>query len=401
MASPEIVPRTPQRVLMTTDTVGGVWTYSLDLCRGLAEHGVQVVLATMGAPLSTTQRASIAQLSSVQVFESTYKLEWMDDPWADVDHAGEWLRELASALRPDIVHLNGYAHGALRFAAPVRVPVIVVAHSCVLSWWRAVKGEDAPAEWNTYRQRVATGLDAADLVVAPTQAMLDAVRLHYRPGSATRVIANGRDPFGFVPGVKEPLVFAAGRLWDEAKNLAALDACNSDLPWPIYVAGATRHPDGRDATDGRAWSGVTLLGALPPWEVARWMSRASIYALPARYEPFGLSALEAALSGCTLVLGDIDSLREVWGDSAVYVDPDDPEALGRALRNLMRAPAVRATLAGRARLRAGQLTARRMAQAYFHAYAELMGQRQAAAPPPPPPPRRRATGPGHEPRRLV
>ncbi len=32
--------------------------------------------------------------------------------------------------------------------------------------------------------------------------------------------------------------------------------------------------------------------------------------LPARYEPFGLSVLEAALSGCALVLGDIPSLRE-------------------------------------------------------------------------------------------
>jgi glycosyltransferase involved in cell wall biosynthesis len=382
---------------MTTDTVGGVWTYSLDLCQGLARHDVQVALATMGAPLTAEQRTDIERLDNVQVFESTYRLEWMSDPWEDVDCAGEWLGDLASALRPDIVHLGGYAHGALRWPAPV----VVVAHSCVLSWWRAVKGEDAPAEWNTYRRRVATGLDAADLVVAPTQAMLDAVRLHYRPGSATRVIANGRDPFGFVPGVKEPQVFAAGRLWDEAKNLATLDACSPDLPWPVYVAGATRHPDGRDAADHRGCSSVRLLGSLPPWEVAQWMARASIYALPARYEPFGLSALEAALSGCALVLGDIASLREVWGDSAVYVDPGDSEALGRALRNLIGAPAARATLASRARLRASELTARRMARAYFQAYAELGGQRQAGAPPPSRSRLRRAAATGHEQERLV
>ena len=74
-----------------------------------------------------------------------------------------------------------------------------------------------------------------------------------------------------------------------------------------------------------------LLGRL---DERRWPSgwpRAAIYALPARYEPFGLSALEAALSGCALVLGDIPSLREVWGDAAVFVPPDDAGGLRDAL----------------------------------------------------------------------
>jgi glycosyltransferase involved in cell wall biosynthesis len=362
---------------MTTDTVGGVWTYSLDLCQGLARHDVQVALATMGAPLTAEQRTDIERLDNVQVFESTYRLEWMSDPWEDVDCAGEWLGDLASALCPNIVHLGGYAHGALRWPAPV----VVVAHSCVLSWWRAVKGEDAPAEWRTYRQRVEAGLAGADLVVAPTQAMLDAIVSHYRPGGATRVIANGRDPARFTPGVKEKLIFAAGRLWDEAKNLATLDACSADLPWPVYVAGQARHPEGREAA-ASARPGVHRLGTLPQAQVAWWLAKASIYALPARYEPFGLSALEAALSGCALVLGDIPSLREVWGDAAVYVDPGDAGALGRALRGLIQSPATRADLAARARLRAHGFTARRMTRAYLDAYDTLTGQGRERVPGP-------------------
>ena len=64
-----------------------------------------------------------------------------------------------------------------------------------------------------------------------------------------------------------------------------------------------------------------MLGRLSAGELADWYARAAIYALPARYEPFGLSALEAALSGCALVLGDIPSLREIWGDAALFVPP--------------------------------------------------------------------------------
>ena len=56
------------------------------------------------------------------------------------------------------------------------------------------------------------------------------------------------------------------------------------------------------------------------------MGRAAIYALPARYEPFGLSILEAALSGCALVIGDIPSLREIWADAALFVPSDGHDA---------------------------------------------------------------------------
>jgi len=101
-------------------------------------------------------------------------------------------------------------------------------------------------------------------------------------------------------------------------------------------------------------------------------SRASIFASPARYEPFGLAALEAAQAGCALVLGDIPSLREVWGDAALFVPPDDDEALLAALRTASR-PRELHVLASRARARAAryapEATAAGMAQAYGHVLA--------------------------------
>jgi glycogen(starch) synthase len=353
---------------MTADTVGGVFTYALELCRGLADHGVQVVLATMGARLTPAQRARLATMENVQVYESELRLEWMDDPWADVDAAGAWLLELEAVHRPDVIHLNGYAHGAL----PWRAPVLMVAHSCVLSWWRAVKGEDAPPAWDTYRRRVAAGVSRADLLVAPTQAMLDAVARLYGRMDRNRVVYNGRSAPALHVAPRTPIVFSAGRLWDEAKNLAALAACAPQLPWPVYVAGPTRPPGLPDGDPGPASPrGLRLLGTLAPEDMDAWLARAAIYALPARYEPFGLSALEAALSGCALVLGDIDSLREVWGDAAVFVPPDDFEALGHAITALARAPRRRALLAERARARAGRYTARGMTRAYLDIYLEL------------------------------
>src|SRR6185369_6695620 len=102
------------------------------------------------------------------------------------------------------------------------------------------------------------------------------------------------------------------------------------FPGPVRVAGSDRDPDGSQPS----FSNVELLGWLEPQEVGRAMERAAIFAHPARYEPFGLAPVEAALRGCALVLGDIPSLREVWGDAALFVDPTDDDALAGALREL-------------------------------------------------------------------
>jgi glycosyltransferase involved in cell wall biosynthesis len=122
-----------------------------------------------------------------------------------------------------------------------------------------------------------------------------------------------------------------------------------------------------------------MLGRLGAAELAEWYARAAIYALPARYEPFGLSALEAAHSGCALVLGDIPSLREIWGDAAVFVTPDDSRALEAALRELIADPEFRERKASAAYEHAMQYTPRRMAAGYLEAYASVADRRRACA----------------------
>jgi glycosyltransferase involved in cell wall biosynthesis len=354
----------PRKVLMTADTVGGVWTYAVELARGLAEHGVEVALATLGDPLNELQREKVDRIPRLKVFESTFKLEWMEDPWRDVERSGDWLLRLEDRIGPDLIHLNGYMHGSLPWTAPK----LMVGHSCVLSWWRAVKGEAAPEPWNRYAREVAAGLAAADLVVAPSLAMLGALAENYGTLPRTRVILNGRDPKLFKPAAKEPIIFSAGRLWDEAKNLQALERVAPRLPWPVFVAGENHHPDGGEVRPHH----TRLLGRLSQRALAAWLGRAAIYCLPARYEPFGLSVLEAALSGCTLVLGDIPSLREIWRHRAVFVPPDDPEALEEALSRLIADPDRRASLAAGSRARALQLTSERMVEAYLAAYGEVL-----------------------------
>ena len=352
----------PRRILMTCDTVGGVWRYAMDLSRVLCLRGHAVTLAAMGPPPSRAQQTEVAAIPGLAFRSHACKLVWMDEPWRDLREAGAWLLRLADEVRPDIVHANDFGHAALAWPAPV----LTVAHSCVASWWRAVRGVEAPPGWNRYRAHVREALVASDIVVAPSRAMADALAHEYGPLRPVRVIPNG------IHGIahacrKRPLVFGAGRLWDEAKNLSRLAAVAPAVPWPVCIAGQDRAPDGSHAT----FLNVRQLGVLRPAAMQRWFARAAIYALPARYEPFGLSILEAAQAGCALVLGDIASLREFWDGAALFVAPDDDDALRDALLRLIDDDTLRAHFGARARRRAMFMTAGRMADAYLASYEEI------------------------------
>jgi len=357
------MPGTPvpiRRLLMTADTVGGVWTYALELAQALQSYDIDLVLATMGAPLHAQQRTAVQQIENVTLFESAWKLEWMEAPWDDVAAASAWLLDLEALTRPDVVHLNGYAYGAL----PWQSPTLIVGHSCVFSWFAAVKGTAPPADWERYRQEVRRGLHAADLVTAPTAAMLAALRTHYGGFRAAPAIYNGRRMSRFPPLAKKPYILTAGRVWDEAKNIAALAHVAPRLSWPVFVAGEARHPEGGTVR----FRTVQRLGQLAPAELAIWLGHAAIFALPARYEPFGLTVLEAGLAGCALVLGDIPSLRELWDGAALFVPPDRPAPLREMLTELISHPEQRASLGAAARKRGLEYSPARMARGYLEIY---------------------------------
>lgn len=362
----------PAKILMTADTVGGVWTYALELTRALEPHGVEVQLALMGPPPSPTQRDQAAGIPNLSLFKSDYKLEWMADCWADVKRAGEWLLHLANRLCPEVIHLNGYTHANLQWASPA----LVVGHSCVFSWWHDVHGDEPPAEWQRYKNEVTHALRGAHLVVTPTEAMLRALETHYGKVYNGRVIPNGRDAALFRPAEKQQFIFSAGRLWDQAKNVSALADIANELPWPVFVAGdsdAPHHTQQQRTVEKRCYS----LGLLAEADLRNWFGAASIYALPALYEPFGYTPLEAGLSACALVLGDIESLRETWDGAAVFVKPNDTHALKSALLQLIRNKNYRREMARRARERALEYPSERMAKNYLAAYSELLALTQS------------------------
>ncbi|MBV8550533.1 MAG: glycosyltransferase family 4 protein [Acidobacteriaceae bacterium] len=356
-----------KRILLTGDTVGGVWTFTLELAEGLIRRGLEVCLATFGPSAADFQIRSARAMTGLTWIHHSSKLEWMEAPWPDIKRAGQWLTGVALTERPDLIHMNTLCHGDL----PWKIPVVTTVHSCVASWWAAVKQSPLPPEWRHYQQVVESSLKSATIITAPSHVALAAIGKHYaieiESGFA---IYNGRRPGGFRIQEKKPLILSVGRLWDEAKNAKILAGLAPQLSWPVFLAGDPRSPNG----DETVLPGCRLLGHLSPVELSEWYARAAIYVSPARYEPFGLSVLEAAMSGCALVLGDIASLREIWQDAAAFVAPNDADALKTVLQRLMHDSIYRAKMSRRALSRASEFTESRMVTEYLCAYQSALAK---------------------------
>lgn len=368
-------------VLVTTDTLSGVWTYTRELVTGLTSRGIRVTLVSLGEIPLPHQVSWMDSLHGLDYRPTAFRLDWMQEGEPDFEDSSAFLMQLVREVRPNLLHLNHLCYGSL----PVKTPRIVVAHGDLITWWTTVHGrEPAPSPWlRWYRDAVVGGLASADMVVAPSVWMLDRLRASYTRPRRDSVIYYGRNPIYFNPYVsKEESVLAVGRLLDAGKQVSLLTEQTHSLPVCIvggeglHVAKAIR-TDVKVAVDDIR---VALKGPQSEAQLRSLYSRASIFAATSRYEPFGMTALEAALSRCALIANDIPSFREVWGDSAAYFRANDSSSLASVVRRLGEDRELRKDYANRAYQRARDcFTAKRMVENYLHMYFTLLAESRAAA----------------------
>src|SRR5512141_380980 len=105
-------------VLVTADTVGGVWTYTRELVTGLVRRGARVTLVSLGEIPTSIQTEWMDGLRGLDFRPTAFRREWMQEAEQDLAASMEYLSSVAQEVKPDILHLNQYCYGAL----PVETP---------------------------------------------------------------------------------------------------------------------------------------------------------------------------------------------------------------------------------------------------------------------------------------
>ena len=86
---------------------------------------------------------------------------------------------------------------------------------------------------------------------------------------------------------------------------------------------------------------VEWAGNVPGKMLPEVYAEADLFLYPSRLEGFGLPVLEAFACGVPVVASNSSSLPEVAGDAALLVDPESPEAIAKAVQQMMDKPALR------------------------------------------------------------
>jgi glycosyltransferase involved in cell wall biosynthesis len=169
----------------------------------------------------------------------------------------------------------------------------------------------------------------------------------------------------------EDCVLCVARLEGRKNQLNLIEAVR-DTDMTLVLAGPATANQSRYVQRVRdsaaSLENVHVLGAVTSEEKAWLYSLAQIHVLPSWMETTGLSSLEAAVAGCSIVVSPNGDTRDYLGDDAEYCDPASPSSISDALlRAHARGPS--AQLDHRIRT---EYTWEKSADVTYKAYARLL-----------------------------
>ena len=246
--------------------------------------------------------------------------------------------------------------------------------------------ETAPHMDDRWRRRFAGWLSSAARVIVPSaSAREDLIELYAMDPELVDAVHHGVDADAFRPapdsevervrrvhGISGRYVLFVGGL-EPRKNLVALVRAFGSLSADASLVLAGGHvrwyPDAAADVDAAVASlpaatrdRVIRTGYVSDADKLALLTGATAFALPSRYEGFGMPVLEAMASGTPVLTSTVSSLPEVAADAAILVDPDDLAAMAEGMEELLVDDALRTRLAGMGLARAARFTWERTAR---------------------------------------
>lgn len=249
----------------------------------------------------------------------------------------------------DVIHAHDWlvTHAAVTLKHHLDLPLVATIHSTEAGRHRGWLPDDTSRAihsiewWLTF--------EARRVLVCSQHMRWEVNRLFELPEDKTLVVANGVDAAVFAVEAGEPepatgpVVVSAGRLVHEKGIQDLIDAAailRDEHPGlRVLIAGEGPHEDElRDQAERRGLAGtVEFLGFVAGAALPRLLASADCFAIPSRYEPFGMVALEAAAAGTPVVAGRCGGLAEfiVDGETGLTHTPARPEELAAAISRVL------------------------------------------------------------------
>ncbi|HEX6762930.1 MAG TPA: glycosyltransferase family 4 protein [Gaiellaceae bacterium] len=289
---------------------------------------------------------------------------------------GSWPRPDASSLGRLAAAVGGIPEGALvlldgLLASPApevlrseaaRLRLVVIVH---MPLGRGTT-EDATRE----RERAVLSA-AASVITTSAFARRALLELYSLPPDRVHVAEPGVDPAELATGTETAgaLLSVAAVIPGKGHDLL-LDALSglAGLPWDCRCVGSLERDPAfverlrRRVLDGGMDGRVHFTGPQAAADLARSYASADVLVLPSRGETYGMVVAEALAHGLPVVAARVGGVPEALGHGAdgarpgLLLPPEDPAALGGALRSWLEDAGLRRRLRAAARERRASLT---------------------------------------------
>jgi glycogen(starch) synthase len=369
--------RRKTRVLMTTDTTSGSWTYTAQLVAELAKRDIHISLVSLGSLPSRSQIRELDHIPNLELFPTPFKPEWMKGSEADVEVSLRFIQDIALSVKPNILHSHLFCYANL----DLNIPKLVSPQGDLVSWrsWGGLCSQShAESEQfiEFYRSMVKQALRQADMVVCPSAFTAYNLRRFYSPEVQNiRVVYNGiAEQFVPLKAIrKRKLAVCLVRKWDHDDRVKNLLKTAESMPDMQFVMINPKPDWGLGGCSEEVPANVKLVKALPAKWLQKTLDEAALFISPTLYDPWPVEVLQAAVSHCTLLLADTPQFREIWEDGAVYFDPEQPASALQKLRSLEYKPDLICKYAVMARYRAHKFyNIQRSAEQYIGIYESLL-----------------------------
>lgn len=362
---------------------GGQVVYVLELSKSLARLGYQVDILTRRFE-DQPREERVADRCRVLRFPCGGK-EFIpkEHLW---EHIPQWCEEVKKYLKAKrLKYTSIFTHywdagvAGLELARGMKVSHVHVPHS-IGAWKRDnMRGdaEELEREYN-FKTRIRQEkiiYDECDALVAttPQQREILAASEYDIPRDKIHVIPPGYDDARFFPvaratrdavkrdhGLEGRLVLALGRMaankgYDLLVRAMPVVFSRIEDAKLLLAVGSDDPPEEERqqlqalkelAKELGIEDRVIFHGYIPDDELPDHYRMADVFALSSRYEPFGMTAIEAMACGTPTVVTTEGGLweRVTWGLEALYANPFDPEAYGHAIYQALQYPRVAANL---------------------------------------------------------
>jgi glycosyltransferase involved in cell wall biosynthesis len=226
------------------------------------------------------------------------------------------------------------------------------------------EGEGLIGMFSTLNDIAHTGfINSFDRVICVSEFVRSDLEKRGFPSDLLEAVPNGVDPPAQLEGEEGDFILFLGRLV-RTKGLDYLLKAMESVSTTLVIAGGGPEDERlrKMVQSNGLEERVKILGRVSEEEKHRLLSECRLFVFPSVWESYGIAAAEAMSYGKAVITTNVGGLPEVVGDTGVLVPPREPDALSRAINELLSDDDRRRELGLRARERAKSYTWKRAAQ---------------------------------------